>query len=68
MQEVFAIPVVDEIRNNNSNDENNSTENDFEPGNEIINDPEITTSDFDENDEKFNIDKINELFSSEKIV
>lgn len=68
MQEVFAIPVVDEIRNNNSNDENNSTENDFEPGNEIINDPEISTSDFDENDEKFNIDKINELFSSEKIV
>ena len=68
MQEVFAIPVVDEIRNNNSNDENNSTENDFEPGNEIINDPQITTSDFDENDEKFNIDKINELFSSEKIV
>ena len=68
MQEVFAIPVVDEIRNNNSNDENNSTENDFEPGNEIINDPEITASDFDENDEKFNIDKINELFSSEKIV
>ena len=68
MQEVFAIPVVDEIMNNNSNDENNSTENDFEPGNEIINDPEITTSDFDENDEKFNIDKINELFSSEKIV
>lgn len=68
MQEVFAIPVVDEIRNGN-NDENKdiSSNENLEVDDDIINDPEINTNNFGDDEEDFNIDKINKLFSSKEI-
>lgn len=62
MQEVFAIPVVDEIKNDNSSDteENNDDENgiDEPQSEEFINDGEI---------QSMQIEDLDKLFTAEKI-
>ena len=62
MQEVFAIPVVDEIKNDNSSDteENNEEKNNIDESQseEFINDGEIQSMQPEDLDKLFTAEKI----------
>lgn len=62
MQEVFAIPVVDEIKNDNSSgaDDNNDDENNIDElqNGEFINDEEIQSIQPEDLDKLFTAEKI----------
>lgn len=66
MQEVFAIPVVDEIKNDNSNSEDNESESE-NSGNENSNlvITEVDDSYDNENIDDISPDDLEELFHSQ---
>ena len=63
MQEVFAIPVIDEIKNNEGSNANNANNSNIDNSENNI----ITNNDNSQVEEDLSIDKLDALFSAEKV-